>query len=103
MNGEKEEGEGEKRKKGKGKGNEQKKQELRGRQHGGIGKKLRIGEHRGPIDGDEEVELALSGLNLGDIDVKVADRVALELLLRRLVTFNIRQATDVVALQAAVQ
>lgn len=31
------------------------------------------------MDCDEEVELALGRLHLGDTDVKIADRVALEL------------------------
>jgi len=38
------------------------------------------GELRASVDGDEEVQLALPGANLGDIDVEVADRVGLELL-----------------------
>jgi hypothetical protein len=51
----------------------------------------------------EHVQLALFGPHLGDIDVEVTDRVTLELLLRRLVALNIGQATNAVALQAAVQ
>lgn len=43
---------------------------------------LDIGELRRSIDGDEEVELALGRLHLGNVDVEVTDRVALELLLR---------------------
>jgi hypothetical protein len=49
------------------------------------------------------VELALFGAHLSDIDVEEADRIGLELLLRRPVAFDIRQAADAVALQAAVQ
>jgi len=41
---------------------------------------LSEGEFRGPVDGDEEVKLALLGAHLRDIDVKVDDRVGLELL-----------------------
>ena len=37
------------------------------------------GELRGSVDGDEEVELALRGSNLGDVDMKLADRIGLEL------------------------
>ena len=61
------------------------------------------GELRGPVDGHEEIELALLGAHLGDVDVEVADRIALELLLGRLVAVDLRQAADAVALQAAMQ
>ena len=40
------------------------------------------GELRGPVDRDEEIELALGGSNLGDIDMEIADRIGLELPLR---------------------
>jgi hypothetical protein len=36
------------------------------------------GELRGPVDRDEEIELALSGSNLGDVDMEIADRVAVD-------------------------
>jgi hypothetical protein len=36
------------------------------------------GELGGAVDGNEEVELALLGPHLGDVDVEVADRVGLE-------------------------
>ena len=49
------------------------------------------------------MELAFLGPDLGDVDVEVADRIGLELLLRRLVAFDIGQAADAVALQTAVQ
>jgi len=39
------------------------------------------GELRGPIDGGEEVEPALRGAYVGNVDVEVADRVSLELAL----------------------
>ena len=61
------------------------------------------GELGGAVDGDEQVELAFFGPHLGDVDVEVADRVALELLLRRLVALDLRQPADAVALQAAMQ
>jgi len=44
------------------------------------------------VNADEEIELALGGLHLGDVDVEKADRVALELLPFRLVTGHVRQA-----------
>jgi hypothetical protein len=43
---------------------------------------LGVGELRRSIDGDEEVELALARLHLGNVDVEGADRVALERPLR---------------------
>ena len=45
------------------------------------------------------MQLALLGPHLGDVDVEVADRVGLELLLGRLVAFDLRQPADVVALK----
>ena len=39
------------------------------------------GEFAGSINGDIEVELAFGGLDLGDIDVEIADRICLEPLL----------------------
>ena len=55
------------------------------------------------------MELAFGGPHLGNraslcrVDVKVADRVALEGFLRQLVAFDLGQATDAVALQAEMQ
>ena len=37
------------------------------------------GEFAGAVDGNEEMELALLSADLGDVDVEVAERVALEL------------------------
>jgi hypothetical protein len=41
-----------------------------------------IGKLGRPVDGDEEVELAFGGVDLSNINVKIADRIGLELLLR---------------------
>ena len=41
------------------------------------------GELRGPVDGDEEIEFAFGGSNLGNIDVELSNRISLELPLRR--------------------
>ncbi len=60
-------------------------------------------ELRRPVDGDEEVTLALLGANLRDIDMEVADRVRLELLAPGPVAINVGKPGDVVALQAAMQ
>src|ERR1700676_1350841 len=57
----------------------------------------------GAVDGNEEVELAFLGADLGDVDVEVADRIYLEFALVRLVAIDLRQARDAVALQAAMQ
>ena len=43
------------------------------------------------------------GPNFGDVDMEVADRIGLELALRRRFAFDLRQARDAVALQAAMQ
>lgn len=62
-----------------------------------------IGKFTGPVDGHEEIEPAFCAADLGDIDVEVADRIGFELLLRRRIAIDVRQATNAVALQAAVQ
>ena len=61
------------------------------------------GELRGPIDGDEQVELALLGADLRDIDVEVAERISLELALTRGGALDLGQSGDAVPLQTAVQ
>ena len=70
-----------------------------------VGGRVQLGKGklRRPIDRHEEVELALLGANLGDVDVEVADRVALEGLFGGLVTGDLRQTADAVALEAAMQ
>jgi hypothetical protein len=57
----------------------------------------------GAVDGDEEIELAFGGLYLGDVDMEEANRVGPELLLRRLVTPDVGQTADAMALQTAMQ
>lgn len=57
---------------------------------GGLFDQLGKGEFGCPVNGHEEIEPAFSRLHLGDINVEIADRVALELLLRLLVALNIR-------------
>ena len=51
-----------------------------------------------PVDANEQVELALGGLHLGNVDVEEPDGIPLELLALRLVTFDIRQARDAMTL-----
>ncbi len=55
------------------------------------------------VNADKEIELALGGLHLGDVNVKEADREALELLALRLVAADVWQARDAMPLQAAVK
>jgi hypothetical protein len=61
------------------------------------------GELRGPVDRDDEIELALSGSDLGEVDMEIADRIGLELALRRGFAFDLRQARDLVTLKASMQ
>ena len=60
-------------------------------------------ELRSAVDGHEEIELALFGAYLRDIDVEVADRVELELLAPGRVAVHVWQPGDIVPLQTAVQ
>ena len=48
-------------------------------------------------------ELALGGSNLRDVDMEIADRIGLELLLRRRVTLDLGQPADAMALQTTVK
>jgi hypothetical protein len=61
------------------------------------------GELRGSVDGDEEVELALRGSNLGDVDMKLADRIGLELAFGGGFPFDLRQPGDSMTLQTPVK
>ena len=64
---------------------------------------LREGELAGSIDSDEQIELAFSGLHFSDVDMKVADWVALEDFLRGFVAFDLRQPRDTVSLETTMQ
>ena len=55
------------------------------------------------VDVDEEKELALRCLHLGDVDVKEPNWIALEFPLPGLVAFLVRQPGDVTSLQAPMQ
>jgi hypothetical protein len=62
------------------------------------------GKLAGAINGREQVELAFCHLYFGDVDVKVANGVRLELLPGRLVAKSrTRQTGNPVPLQAAMQ
>jgi hypothetical protein len=47
------------------------------------------GKLGGPINRDDEMESALLGSNLGDVDMEIADRVAFEFALRRSFVFDL--------------
>lgn len=70
---------------------------------------LGVGQLPRPVDGDEEVELALLSADLGEVEVEVPEldrsrsRVALEPLLRRGLPLQLREPADPVALEAAVE
>ncbi|AML51139.1 hypothetical protein RC74_07580 [Falsihalocynthiibacter arcticus] len=64
---------------------------------------MRDCELAGPFKTNKEIELALHSLNLGNVDMKEADGVTLELLALRLVTLDIRQAGDAVPLKTTMQ
>jgi hypothetical protein len=78
-------------------------EELTGRGAGLVSMQLGVSELRRAVDGDEQVEPSLLGMNLGDVHMEVADGVFSELFLRWLVAFDLRQAADDVTLQAAVE
>ena len=61
------------------------------------------GELGRAVDGDEQVEPPFRRVNLGQIDVEVAERVSLEARPLGFVAADLRQSADAVALQAAVQ
>ena len=83
-----------------GQGFEQVLQELPGRLSVSCFNELGDGELGCPVDADEQVELALGSLHLGDVDVEEADGVAFEFLPPGLVAFDIGQARDAMSLQA---
>jgi len=74
------------------------------RLHIGTLDQLHESELGSAVDGHKEIELAFGGAYLGQVDMEVADRIALELLPSRLVAaFHLRQAADAMPLQTAMQ
>jgi len=61
------------------------------------------GEPGGAIDGDQESEPALGGMDLGEVDAEEAGRVGLEPASGRGAALDFEQPGDVVSLEAAVQ
>lgn len=86
-----------------GNGLDQRVQEVGRNPLGGLLMDLDEGELRGPVDGDEEVKLALLGAHLGDIDVEIADRIRLELPAPGPVAVDIGQPGDLVPLQTTME
>ena len=78
-------------------------QEVRGRAARHLLMQFDEGELRGPINRDDEMEPALRGSDLGDVDMEIADRVSLELTLGRSFAFDPRQQRDSMTLQATMQ
>ena len=69
----------------------------------GLRVQFHIDKLGGAVDGNEEIQLPFCCLNLGNIDVKVAQRVGFEILFYRLVAIDVGQPTDIVTLQTAMQ
>jgi hypothetical protein len=74
-------------------------EEGRGGGPSGLPDQLHESELVGAIDGGVEVEFAFSSLEFSDVDVEITDRISLELFLRRLAAFDLRQSADAVAKQ----
>ncbi|EGD20301.1 hypothetical protein XGA_1026 [Xanthomonas hortorum ATCC 19865] len=70
-----------------------------------VGRGVEFGERKlgRPVDGHEQIELALGRLHLCNVDVEVANRITFETLLGGFVAFDFRKPRDAMALQAAVQ
>jgi hypothetical protein len=81
----------------------QRRQEGGGGRSAGLLHKLYEGELAGPVDRNIQIQLAFGRSDFGNVDVEVADRIGLELLLARLVAFDFRQPRNAMTLQAAVQ
>ena len=61
------------------------------------------GELRGAVNRYKKVELSFFVANLSDVYMKIADRIGLELSRRGLLAVRVRQSTDTVPLQEAMQ
>jgi hypothetical protein len=65
--------------------------------------RLDEGELRRSVGGDKQEKLALRGSNLGDVDMKIADRIGLEFAFGRGFAFDLGLPGDPVALQTPVK
>ena len=72
-----------------------------GGQFPGLLVQLDVSEPGGAVDADEKIQFAFCGLNLSNINVEVAQRIGLELLLGGLVALDLGEARDVVARAAS--
>lgn len=61
------------------------------------------GKLAGPVNADEEIELSLHRLNLGNVDMEEANGVSFETLPLWFVALDIRQARDAMPLKASMQ
>jgi hypothetical protein len=86
-----------------GDGGDQAAQEVRSRPTGHFLMQFDEGELRGPVDGDDQIELAFGGSHLGEVDMEIADRIGLELALGRRFAFDLRQPRDPMTLKATMQ
>jgi hypothetical protein len=75
-------------------------EERGGRSHVGSFHEFHDSELRCAVDGYEQVELALGGPHLGQVDVEEADLIAVELLLTRLIALDLGQTAYAMSLQA---
>jgi len=78
-------------------------QEISGCFSGGLINQLCEGEFGSAVHSDKKVELSLLRADLGQIDMKVADRIGLELLAGGARSIEMRQATDSMTLKAAME
>lgn len=69
----------------------------------GFADQLGMSEFGCPVDGHKKIEFSFLGSDLGDVEMEEADRVDLEPASLGLVTFDIGQPADRMALQAAMQ
>ena len=74
-----------------------------GSSHVGLFNQIHNNKLRGPVDRNEQVELAFGGPHLGQIDVEEADRIGIELLPLGFVAFDVRQPADAMTLQTTMQ
>ena len=69
----------------------------------GLLHKLYDGKLAGPVDCNIAVQLAFGRPDFGNVDVEVADRIGLKLLLALFVALDSRQPRNAMTLQAAMQ
>ena len=78
-------------------------QKRRGGNTIGLFDKMDKGKFACAINGNVKIELSLSRLNLGNVDMEITDGIGLELLLPGFVALHFRQSGNAMARQATVQ